>query len=463
MQYISTRNSALRKSFSEVLLGGLASDGGLYMPRKTQFFSMGQINDFKNLSYGGLTAQILQQFVSDEINEADFKKIVDDSYKIFDKKDVVDLVKLDEQRWILELFHGPTLAFKDVAMQLLGNLLDYFSQKQKIRLAVLGATSGDTGSSAIAACSRYENIEVFILYPHGRVTEVQRRQMTTSNCKNVHALSVQTDFDGCQAIVKQLFLEEKILSNVTRFVSANSINWARCMTQSVHYFWTYLRLQEQLNELTFSVPSGNFGHAYAGWLAKEMGLPIKKIIVSTNSNEVLHKLFSKNFYGKGEVNQTLAPSMDISVASNFERLLFSLYKNNSKLLEKTMSTFPQKGISVPVESWLEIQNFFSSFSSSDNEILEEIENTYKKYNYILDPHTATGVRAAMKLTKPNQSVITMGTAHPAKFMEAIKQVINEEAVPVPNKLSILKEREEDFVILPDNIERVREYILSIVG
>ena len=460
MQYISTRNSYLRKSFSEVLLSGLAPDGGLYMPQQTLRFSIDQIENLNSLTYQELTTEILHQFASDEITKKDFENIVNNAYQVFDSKDVVNLVKLEDQRWILELFHGPTLAFKDVAMQLLGTLLNHFAQKKETKIAVLGATSGDTGSAAISACSRYQNVEVFILYPHERITEVQRKQMTTTQAKNVHALSVQTDFDGCQAMVKQLFLDESILSNQTRFVAANSINWARCMTQSVYYFWTYLRLKEELNQMIFSIPSGNFGHAYAGWLAKEMGLPISKIFIATNSNDVLHKLFSENCYKKGEVNQTLAPSMDIAVASNFERLLFNLYENNAERLQIAMSSFPQNEISVPLESWKEVEDFFLSFPSSDQEILEEIKSTYEQHNYVLDPHTATGVRAAKELAKPNQSVISMATAHPAKFMEAIRQSLGEEIVEMPRQLQAIVDKEEDFVILPDNIDKVREYILS---
>ena len=462
MQYISTRNSSLRKSFSEVLLGGLAPDGGLYMPQQIHRFSIDQIENLNSLTYQEVTTEILHQFVSDEINKKDFENIVNNAYQVFDSKDVVNLVKLEDKRWILELFHGPTLAFKDVAMQLLGTLLDHFSQKNETKIAVLGATSGDTGSAAISACSRYENVEVFILYPHERITEIQRKQMTTTLATNVHALSVQTDFDGCQAMVKKLFLDESIISNQTRFIAANSINWARCMTQSVYYFWTYLRLKEELNKMVFSIPSGNFGHAYAGWLAKEMGLPISKIFVATNSNDVLHKLFSKNSYKKGEVNQTLAPSMDIAVASNFERLLFNLYENNAQMLQAAMSSFPQNEISLPLESWKEVKDFFLSFPSSDQKILEEIKNTYEQHNYVLDPHTATGVRAAKELAKPNQSVISMATAHPAKFMEAIRQSLGEETVEMPGQLQAIVEKEEDFVILPDNIDKVREYILSSV-
>ena len=463
MQYISTRNSSLKIPFSEVLLGNLCPDGGLYMPEIIPNFKLEEINNFENLTYLELTTKVLYPFVSGELRLKEFKDIVSQAYQIFENEEIVNLITLEEQRWILELFHGPTLAFKDIAMQLLAALLEHFVQKEAKKVAVLGATSGDTGSAAIAAFSRYKEVDVFILYPHQRVTEVQRLQMTTSQAKNVHAISVRTDFDGCQAIVKELFLDKSISSNQTKFIAANSINWTRCMTQSVYYFWTYLRLKQHLKELTFSVPSGNFGHAYAGWLAKEMGLPIKKIFVATNKNDVLHRLFSKNSYKKGEVSQTLAPSMDISVASNFERLLFNLCNNNSHLLKATMSVFPQNAISVPKESWEELRNFFSSFSSSDEEILKEIEITFKNHNYILDPHTATGVNTSRKLSTSDQSVITMATAHPAKFMKAIKQVVSEKLVSIPSQLASIKDKKEDFVVLPDNIDKVREYILSSIS
>ena len=463
MQYISTRNSSLRKSFSEVLLGGLAPDGGLFMPLDTRKFTNDELDELSFLNYQELTVEILNQFVSEEINKNDFEKIVDDAYQAFESKDVVNLIKLEDQRWILELFHGPTLAFKDVAMQLLGTLLNYFAQKEKTKIAVLGATSGDTGSAAISACSRYENVEVFILYPHERVTEIQRKQMTTTEAKNVHALSVETDFDGCQTIIKKLFLDESIVSNETRFIAANSINWARCMTQSVYYFWTYLRLKEQLNGLIFSIPSGNFGHAYAGWLAKEMGLPIDKILIATNSNAVLHKLFSENSYKKGQVTETLAPSMDISVASNFERLLFNLFNNDSEKLKKTMSVFPKEQITVPRDYWKKAEDLFLSYPSTDQEILHEIKNTFEKNNYIVDPHTSTGVRAATELVSPDQSVVTMATAHPSKFMGAIKQVLAEDAVETPSQLKDIEDKQEDFVVLPNNMDKVREYIVSSIN
>ncbi|MBE19611.1 MAG: threonine synthase [Gammaproteobacteria bacterium] len=463
MRYRSTRDSSLSKSFSEILLGGLAPDGGLYMPKSLRKFSIEEINELENSSYEELTSKILYQFVEEEITREEFNKIISTSYIDFQDKDIVSLVNLEEKKWILELFHGPTLAFKDIAMQLLGALLGYFTNRDKTKIAVLGATSGDTGSAAISALSRYQNIEVFILYPQGRVTEIQRKQMTTSQSNNVHPLAVETDFDGCQSLVKELFLDKELLSNTTKFIAANSINWSRCMAQSVYYFWTYLKLKDQAEQLSFSVPSGNFGHAYAGWLAKQMGLPISRILVATNSNNVLHKLFLKRVYKKGNVNQTLAPSMDISVASNFERLLYNLYKNKSEKVRDSIKDFPDKEIYLSDDQWNLIQDFFSSYSSSDEEILEEIRNAFLNNGYLLDPHTATGVKAMNELARKNESMVTMATAHPAKFEEAINQALPEEDVPIPPQLSSIVGVEEKFVVLPNDIDKIREYILRKIG
>ena len=463
MRYRSTRDSSLSKSFSEILLGGLAPDGGLYMPNSLRNFSIEEINELENSSYEELTSKILYQFVEEEITREEFNKIISTSYIDFQDKDIVSLVNLEEKKWILELFHGPTLAFKDIAMQLLGALLGYFTNRDKTIIAVLGATSGDTGSAAISALSRYQNIDVFILYPQGRVTEIQRKQMTTSQANNVHPLAVETDFDGCQSLVKELFLDKELLFNTTKFIAANSINWSRCMAQSVYYFWTYLKLKGQAEQLSFSVPSGNFGHAYAGWLAKQMGLPINRILVATNSNNVLHKLFLKRVYKKGHVNQTLAPSMDISVASNFERLLYNLYKNNSEKVKDSIKDFPNKEIYLSDDQWNLIQEFFSSYSSSDEEILEEIRSAFLNNGYLLDPHTATGVKAMNKLARKNESIVTMATAHPAKFEEAINQALPGEDIPIPPQLSSIIGVEEKFVVLPNDIDKIRQYIFRKIG
>ena len=459
MLYNSTRGESPIVPFSEVLLGGLAPDGGLYMPQTFPKFSIEEIESWSNLPFHQLASKILYTYVESEIDESIFLKLLEEAYSSFDEEDVVKLKEIEENHWVLELFHGPTLAFKDVAMQLLGALLNHFAKEKGEKIVVLGATSGDTGAAAISACARHENVEVYILYPHEKVTEFQRKQMTTTQSKNVYPLAIETDFDGCQNIVKKMFLDEDFKHSKVRFIAANSINWARCMTQSVYFFWSYLRLKGK-GDLTFSIPSGNFGHAYAGWTAKEMGLPIKRLIIATNENDVLHQTFSNNLYAKTNVVQTLAPSMDISVASNFERLLYNLYDNDSSLLAKNMRAFPEKSIDIPDSKIDAVSNFFKSHCSNDQEIIKQIINTHQKIGYLIDPHTATGVRASNEISPSNEPVITMGTAHPAKFSEAIEQAIPDYHSSLPKKVEKTFQQEEQFNILEENYEEIKSFVLS---
>ena len=459
MLYKSTRGESPLVSFSEVLLGGLAPDGGLYMPENFPKFSLQEIENWSELPFYQLAHKVLYPFVQEEISETVFTDLLKEAYETFDEKDVVNLHKLEENRWVLELFHGPTLAFKDVAMQLLGVLLNHFAKERGEKIVVLGATSGDTGAAAISACSRHQNVEVYILYPHEKVTEFQRKQMTTTQSKNVFPLAIESDFDGCQNIVKRMFLDKELHNDNVRFIAANSINWARCMTQSVYFFWTYLKLPELKRDITFSIPSGNFGHAYAGWTAKKMGLPIDKLLIATNTNDVLHQTFSTNNYAKTNVVQTLAPSMDISVASNFERLLYNLYDDDSSLLAKNMRSFPERSIDIPEDKQELISNFFKSFKSNDQEILAQINETHSKTGYILDPHTATGVRASDIISIDNP-VITMGTAHPAKFTDAIEKAIPDYNSSIPAKVEMAFMQDERFSILADNYDEIKKFILT---
>jgi threonine synthase len=460
MLYKSTRGNSPEVPFSQVLLGGLAPDGGLYMPERFPQFTKEEINSWSDLEFHQLASNILFPFVDGEIDKVTFSKLVEEAYETFDSDNVVELKEISGNRWVLELFHGPTLAFKDVAMQLLGSLLNHFAQERGEKIVVLGATSGDTGAAAISACSRHENVEVYILYPHGKVTDFQRKQMTTTQSENVFPMAIETDFDGCQDIVKQMFLDDDLKNKKVRFIAANSINWARCMTQSVYFFWTYLRLNQLQDELTFSIPSGNFGHAYAGWTAKEMGLPIKRLLIATNTNDVLHKAFSLNNYEKSEVIQTLAPSMDISVASNFERLLYNLYDNNSSMLAAAMSAFPEQSISIPKDKQDLMSNFFKSHKSDDEEILEQIGRTYDAIGYMLDPHTATGVKAGNHLSPDDEPVVVMGTAHPAKFSEAIEKAVVGYNSEIPIKLQEAFKQEEIFNLLPKDYSKIKDFILK---
>tara|TARA_B110000014_G_C20126566_1_gene600779 strand:- start:3328 stop:4719 length:1392 start_codon:yes stop_codon:yes gene_type:complete len=458
MLYKSTRGASPEIPFSEVLLSGLAPDGGLYIPISLPFYDVDHIDTFKDLSYSSLASKVLFPFVEEEIEEKEFQKLVEDSYSIFEDEEVVKLVSLRENLSLLELFHGPTLAFKDVAMQLLGTLLNHFSEKNNSKIAVLGATSGDTGSAAIAACSRYKNVDIFILYPNGMVTDIQRKQMTTSGSSNVHALAIDTDFDGCQEIVKALFLDKNINDSNTKLIAANSINWTRCMTQCVYFFWAYLKLKYKVDKPTFSIPSGNFGHAYAGWLAKKMGLPIERLLIATNKNDVLHKMLTENVYSKSQVHRTLAPSMDISIASNFERLLYNLFDDNSNKVKNLMNSFPARDVSLPDKELATLRSFFSSYSSSDSEIIGEIRSIYHSNNILLDPHTATGTRTANQISRTDEHVVSMATAHPAKFIEAINQSLPGLAIDDVHQLKGIEEQKESFITIPNDLIKVREYI-----
>ena len=458
MRYKSTRGNCPEVSFSEVLLGGLAPDGGLYMPTDFPFFSQEEIHSWSELKFYEIAAKVLYPYVEEEIEEIVFEKLVKEAYSSFDTEDVVALQSIEENRWVLELFHGPTLAFKDIAMQLLGALLNHFARERGEKIVVLGATSGDTGAAAISACSRYENVEVYILYPNGKVTEFQRKQMTTTQSKNVYPLAIESDFDGCQDIVKKMFLDEDFLNDKVRFIAANSINWARCMTQSVYFFWSYLKLRKLNNELIFSIPSGNFGHAYAGWTAKQMGLPIKGLIIATNTNDVLHEAFSNQFYAKTNVVETLAPSMDISVASNFERLLYNLYDDDPVKLSKNMLNFPENPITIPKDKQAMLSAFFMSSKSSDEEIVKQIALTYER-GYLADPHTATGIAAASECSD-KEAVITMGTAHPAKFKNAMERAIPDYDFVLPNKVEEAFANEEVFTLLSNDYLMIKEFILQ---
>jgi len=458
MRYKSTRGNCPEVSFSEVLLGGLAPDGGLYMPTDFPFFSQEEIHSWSELKFYEIAAKVLYPYVEEEIEEIVFEKLVKEAYSSFDTEDVVALQPIEENRWVLELFHGPTLAFKDIAMQLLGALLNHFARERGEKIVVLGATSGDTGAAAISACSRYENVEVYILYPNGKVTEFQRKQMTTTQSKNVYPLAIESDFDGCQDIVKKMFLDEDFLNDKVRFIAANSINWARCMTQSVYFFWSYLKLRKLNNKLIYSIPSGNFGHAYAGWTAKQMGLPIKGLIIATNRNDVLHEAFSNQFYAKTNVVETLAPSMDISVASNFERLLYNLYDDDPVKLSKNMLNFPENPITIPEDKQAMLSAFFSSSKSSDEEIVKQIALTYER-GYLADPHTATGIAAASECSD-KEAVITMGTAHPAKFKNAMERAIPDYDFVLPNKVEEAFANEEIFTLLSNDYLMIKEFILQ---
>ena len=464
MKYITTRGSSdqQEKSFQDVLLAGLASDGGLYVPKELPQFSAEQIRQLRGLPYNELAFEIIKPFVGGDIADEALKQMIDDSYEassIFSHKAVAPLQQLDSNEWVMELFHGPTLAFKDFALQLLGRLLNHVLTERGEKAIVLGATSGDTGSAAIEGCRHSEALDIFILHPYQRVSEVQRRQMTTVLADNVNNIAVHGNFDDCQAMVKESFADQSFLPDNTRLVAVNSINWARIMAQVVYYFHAALLLGAPEREIAFSVPTGNFGDIFASYIAKGMGLPIGKLIVATNQNDILHRFFEDNDYRKQGLEPTLSPSMDIMVSSNFERLLFDMLGRDGKNVAELMERFQQTGsLSAPESDWLEIRELFASCKTNDEQTCEAIKSLHDATGYLADPHTITGIRALQELKlDPAMPKVTLATAHPVKFPEAIEKA-GLNSPDLPHHMTDLLERQERYDVLENNLGALHAFI-----
>ena len=458
MRYISTRGQAPALNFEEVVLAGLASDGGLYVPENLPRFTQEEIASWAGLPYHELAFNVMRPFVAGSIEDAEFKAILKDTYEVFAHSAVAPLRQLDANEWVMELFHGPTLAFKDIALQLLGRILDHFLAKRGERAVIMGATSGDTGSAAIEGCRRCDNVDIFILHPHNRVSEVQRRQMTTILGDNIHNIAIEGNFDDCQEMVKDSFADQGFLKG-TRLVAVNSINWARIMAQIVYYFHAALQLGGPARSVAFSVPTGNFGDIFAGYLARNMGLPINQLIVATNRNDILHRFMSGNRYDKDTLHPSLSPSMDIMVSSNFERLLFDLHGRNGSLVKQLMDDFRQNGkLSVEQERWTEARRLFDSLAVDDEATCATIAEVYAQCGEILDPHTAIGVRAARECRRSMSTpMITLGTAHPVKFPDAVRKAGVQEP-QLPAHLADLFERDERCTVLPNSLKDIQQFV-----
>lgn len=459
MRYISTRGQAPALNFEEVLLAGLATDGGLYVPENLPRFTQEEIASWAGLPYHELAFRVMRPFVTGSIADADFNQILEQTYANFSHAAVAPLRQLNGNEWVLELFHGPTLAFKDFALQLLGRLLDHVLAKRGERVVIIGATSGDTGSAAIEGCKHCENVDIFILHPHERVSEVQRRQMTTLFGDNIHNLAVEGNFDDCQEMVKASFADQSFLKG-TRLVAVNSINWARIMAQIVYYFHAALQLGGPARSVAFSVPTGNFGDIFAGYLARNMGLPISQLIVATNRNDILHRFMSGNQYVKDTLHATLSPSMDIMVSSNFERLLFDLHGRNGTAIAQLMSSFKLGGgFSVEEDRWTEARRLFDSLAVTDEQTCETIAEVFASTGEVLDPHTAIGVRAARECRRSlDTPMVVLGTAHPVKFPEAVEQAGVGKALHLPAHLEDLFQREERCTVLPNDITAIQAFV-----
>jgi len=464
VEYISTRGQAPALNFEQVLLTGLASDGGLYVPATLPSFSRDEIAAMAALDYPQLALKIIAPFVDDCIPAADLKAIIDDTYAEFRHNAVAPMVQLAANQWVLELFHGPTLAFKDFALQLLGRLLDYVLERKHQKVVIMGATSGDTGSAAIEGCKRCRNIDIFILHPHNRVSDVQRRQMTTVVGDKIHNLAVEGNFDDCQAMVKASFNDRSFLPADRSLVAVNSINWARIMAQIVYYFYAAVALGAPARPVAFSVPTGNFGDIFAGYLARQMGLPVERLIIATNRNDVLHRVMTTSTYGRQPLAHTLSPSMDITVSSNFERLLFDLYDRDGAALADLMRRFDSGDIVFSETAMARARALFSSHRVSDEQTCEQIARSWRECEYLLDPHSAIGVAAALAADLPPEvPVVTLATAHPAKFPDAIRSAGLDRAVSLPLHLQDLFERPERFEVLPNALAAVQGFMAENIS
>ena len=460
MKYVSTRGSAPALDFAGVTLAGLASDGGLYVPEEWPQFSHDEIAAMRGLPYAELAARVMQPFVGDCLSPDRLRELTAKAYGRFAHAAVTPLTQLDERQWLLELFHGPTLAFKDVALQLLGLLFEEFLERDDGSLTIVGATSGDTGSAAIDAVAGLDRVEIFMLHPKGRVSDVQRRQMTTVRAPNVHNIAIDGSFDDAQAMVKRIFTDRDVTAK-HRIGAVNSINWARLMAQVVYYFAASLQLGAPERKSAFSVPTGNFGDVFAGHVAARMGLPVERLIVATNVNDILHRALSAGDYSTGSVTPTAAPSMDIQVSSNFERLLYDVGGRDGAAMAEQMRAFEASRAMQLTNAQREgAAALFTSMRADEDDMARAMRWACENCAEIVDPHTAIGLHAARASDLSGDvPVVTLATAHPAKFPDAVERATGSRPA-LPTRVGDLFAREEAYTELPGTYEAVRDHILD---
>ena len=452
MKYLSTRNDSLNQSFNDILYQGLSKDGGLYLPREWPTINLDKLI---NLSYQEVATEIIHPFTSEDINKQDLSEIIRKSYLNFKDDKIAPIYNLDKNKFLLELFYGPTYAFKDYALQFLGNLFTYSLKKYPRKLTVLGATSGDTGSAAIHAFKSNKDINVFILHPHNKVSPMQQKQMTTVEEKNIFNIAIKGNFDDCQKIVKELFVDDEI-QNQTSLTAVNSINWARLIAQVVYYFWAYLQIKNK--NLNFIVPSGNFGNIFSAYVAKQMGLPINRLHIATNKNDILKSIIKNGVMKKKNVSQTFSPSMDIQISSNFERQIFESFGRNSAKVNEIFDIFNKTGDYIFDKNIIEnFENIYDASSVNDEETLSTIKKVYDLYGYLSDPHTATGLKILLNKNQ-DETWISLACAHPAKFRNVVEKAINIET-EIPKELSKIFDKKEKMTIL-ENKKEVKNFILD---
>lgn len=460
--YKSTRGRSAELDFKGVTLTGLADDGGLFVPCQWPHFSEADIVAMRGLSYQEIAFRVMKPFVQGALPEADLRHLIESAYKNFDHPEITPLTRFAEDAYLLDLFHGPTYAFKDVALQFLGQVFDYFLAQSGEKMTVLGATSGDTGSAAMEAVAGRQNIDAVILFPQGRPSEIQQRQMTCIEAPNVQAVAIEGTFDDCQSIVKALF-NDAAFKKEHRLTAVNSINWARILAQIVYYFVAAVRLGAPDVAPSFVVPTGNFGNIFAAYAAMRCGLPVSKLAVATNSNDILTRFFASGAMEPHGVAQTLSPSMDIQISSNFERLLFDLCQRDAAQLSAYMAALDSdKHFEVSKLQLGMARQYFTAAAVSNEETLQMIAEAYKGTNLVLDPHTAVGVKAAQKLRNElPKPVVMLACAHPAKFPLIIQRAINHN-ISLPEKLLQLLQKPERSLILPADIQAVKGFLSSRV-
>ena len=457
MEYISTRSIEKIYSFKEIFLKGLAPDGGLFLPKNFPKYSIKEINNLRNFSYNELASKIIQDYCFNEFTEKEIKNLVENSYKNFRTKDVIEIKKVGKF-YLAELFHGPTLAFKDIAMQVIGNMYEKILEKKNSRINIIVATSGDTGAAAINAMKDRKNIKIFVLHPNKKISEVQRKFMTTISSDNVFNIAIDGNFDDCQKLVKLMF-ENKNFNSSINMSGVNSINWARIIFQIIYYFFSYFKVSDKDEFINFSVPTGNFGDIYAGYVAKKMGLPINKLVIATNQNDILKRVINTGVYKPKEVEQTVSPSMDIQIASNFERLVFELCNNNSDETLRLMNDLIQKGeFKLSNDQVIKINKNFSSESLTENETRSVISQVYKSQKILIDPHTAIGFGVMNKISLEGKTII-LATAHPAKFSDVVFQETGKKP-ELPEELKNILTKKEKYEKLPNNLKSIQNYILE---
>ncbi|MFA7236745.1 MAG: threonine synthase [Phycisphaeraceae bacterium] len=466
MRYISTRGQTPAQSFEDVLLTGLARDGGLFVPQSWPSITGDQLRAMRGKPYADIAFTVMQPFVVGSgsgsgsggggIDDATLGRIVTEAYATFDHHLVAPLVEIDPNRWVMELWHGPTLAFKDVAMQVLGRLYDEVLARRKERVTLIGATSGDTGSAAIEAVRHCAHADIFILHPHNRTSEVQRRQMTTVLSPNVHNIAIDGTFDDCQAMVKQMF-NDPVFRDEIAMSAVNSINWARILPQVVYYFSAAVALGCPDVPVAFTVPTGNFGDIYAGYVALRMGLPIQRLVIASNINDILPRALNTGRHEMGEVHPTMSPSMDIQISSNFERLLFEAFDRDGTAVRSLMADLKSnKRFSLGEKQLGMMRNIFTAHRIDEAQTLDVIRRLHQRTGYVIDPHTAVGVGAAERESN-DTAMVVLSTAHPAKFPDAVAKATGHRPA-LPQRLADLFEREERYDVLPNDLATVMKYV-----